>query len=101
MLVLSGSSALFSLYCLLRDNSTEDGHSGKSESHQSLMDEAHVFDKRNESDSQIVLSLDNSDMVVDVNSLQDEKDFTNSRTQSRRLRKSRKVTPAEMLQQMQ
>jgi hypothetical protein len=38
-----------------------------------LIDEAQAFDKRNESNAQIILSVDNSDLVVDINSLKDEK----------------------------
>lgn len=35
-----------------------------------------MFDKRNESNAQIIMSVDNSDLIVDINSLKDEKEIS-------------------------
>ena len=67
------------------------------------MNEANAFDKRNQSIAEIMMSVDDSDMIVDINSLKDEKEIPevsqnsiyneNSITTSKRKIQSKKVTP--------
>ncbi len=80
-----------------------------------MIDEAKIFDKRNESNAQIMMSVDNSDLIVDINSLKDEKEISmisngllsfqeedsniEFKTSKKRL-KDNKITPDEMLRRM-
>jgi hypothetical protein len=112
-LILSVATLLLLVYLICKLGSDEKDEDGtkQEDSHQSLMDEANAFDKRNESNAQIMMSVDNSDMVVDINSLKDEKEVSDvegtglfyqdgSDTPSKRIFKTNKVTPDEMLRRM-
>lgn len=75
------------------------------------MDEANAFDKRNSSNAEIVLSANDSDMIVDLNSVKDEKEIPEPAEESllfqesadiveKRVLRTKKITPEEMLEQM-